>query len=378
MTNPKKNIMRKFRMFEISGVDKPAQAGATVSLMKRAEPTVEDAKDLQKRAGITTATRGHTHLVIINYEDRYEDSGDRTHGTTSYADGHSHPWIMNDKGEIVIGEAAGHTHDLVEMGISQNDAWEFLNKNFNIQKEVGDMTPEEIKAKAAKDAKDADMNKSLEDLQAKNAELTVLASMTDVEKAYHATLDDAGKTEFLAKSAEERTTIAKAAEANKAAADPVIFKSADGQEFRKSDDPRLVNMAKQMDADRKELAISKAAAKNAAFAKTAREDFQFLPGDENVRIALAKAVDGIEDETLKAGALAALKAHNTKMGPAFKSLGAGGQATSDVDDGSAAQADAELDALAKSIAAAEGINYYDAYEKAGTQKPDLLKRATMG
>ena len=378
----KKNIMRKFRMFEISGVDKPAQAGALVSLMKRATPTEEDAADLQKRAGITSATRGHTHLVVINYEDDYERSGDRTHGTTSYADGHSHPWIMNDQGQIVIGEAAGHTHELVEIGISQSAAWDFLNKNFNIEKEVGDMTPEEMKAKAAADLKakaDADaVKKSLEDLQADNARLAVLATMTDVEKGYHASLDDAGKAEFLAKSAADRVTIAKAAEVNKAAADPVIFKSADGQEFRKSDDPRLVSMAKQMDADRKELAISKAAAQNAAFAKTANEDFKYLPGDESVRIALAKAVDGIADETLKAGALAALKAHNAKMAPAFKNVGAGGQGSSDTDDGSAAQADAELDALAKSIAAKDGISYYDAYEKAGVQKPDLLKRAISG
>lgn len=378
MTTPKKNIMRKFRMFEISGVDKPAQAGALVSLMKRATPTEEDAADLQKRAGITSATRGHTHLVVINYEDDYERSGDRTHGTTSYADGHSHPWIMNDQGQIVIGEAAGHTHELVEIGISQSAAWDFLNKNFNLNKEVGEMTPEEIKAKAAKDKLDADMKKSLEDLQADNARLAILATMTDVEKGYHASLDDAGKAEFLAKSAADRVSIAKAAEVNKAAADPVIFKSADGQEFRKSDDPRLVNMAKQMDADRKELAIAKAASQNAAFVKMANEDLKFLPGDEATRVALAKAVDGIADETLKAGALAALKAHNAKLAPAFKSLGAGGQGGSDTDDGSAAQADAELDALAKSIAAKDGVDYYTAYEKAGVQKPDLLKRATMG
>lgn len=382
MTNPKKNVMRKFRMFEISGVDKPAQAGATVSLMKRATPTQEDAQDLQKRAGITSAARGHTHLVVINYEDDYERSGDRTHGTTSYADGHSHPWIMNDQGQIVIGEAAGHTHDLVEMGITQAVAWDFLNKNFNLNKEVGDMTPEEMKAKAAADLKakaDADaMKKSLDDLTAANAVLSILATMSDVEKGYHASLDDAGKTEFLAKSAADRASIAKAAEVNKAAADPVIFKSADGQEFRQSDDPRMVSMAKQMDADRKELAVAKAAAQNAAFVKMANEDLKFLPGDEAVRVALAKAVSGIADETLKTGALAALKAHNTKMGPAFKSLGAGGTSVSDTDDGSQGQADAELDALAKSIAASEGVDYYTAYEKAGVQKPDLLKRATLG
>jgi len=378
MKSPKKNIMRKFRMVEISGVDKPAQAGALVNLMKRAEPTEQDATDLQKRAGITTATRGHTHLVVINYEDSYESSQDRTHGTTSYADGHSHPWIMNDQGQIVIGEAAGHTHELVALGISQAAAWEFLNKNFNLSKEVGKMTPEEIKAKADKEALDAKMKKSVDDLTAANAVLSVLAVMTDVEKGHYNALDEAGKTEFLAKSATERVSIAKAAEVNKAAADPVIFKSADGQEFRKSDDPRLVSMAKQMDADRMELAKSRAAAENTRFAKMANEDLKYLPGDEATRVALAKAVDGIADETLKAGALAALKAHNAKMAPAFKNVGAGGQSGSDTDDGSAAQADAELDALAKSIAAKDGIDYFTAYEKAGVQKPDLLKRATLG
>lgn len=374
MTKPtKKNIMRSFRMTEISGVDKPAQAGALVSLMKRAEPTTEDAATLAKRAGLTTVTQGHTHLVIINYEDRYEAMGDRTHGQTSYEAGHSHPWVMNAEGVVVIGEAAGHTHTMAEMGISQAQAWEFLNKAFDPVNKKESTMDDEAKKKLLDAEKD---KKELDALKSQVSTLSLIAAMNDVEKGHYNTLAEDAKTAFLAKSADERKADVSAATELAKSADPVVYTAADGAVFKKSDDPRLVTMAKQLDKDRKDLATANAIAKNAAFAKTAREDFQFLPGTEEVRTELAKAVDGIADAVMKEEVMKSLKAHNAKMAPAFKTFGAGGQPQ--VEGSDAASAEAELDTLAKSIAAKDGVDYYTAYEKAGVQKPDLLKRATLG
>lgn len=373
MSKTKKNIMREFRMTEISGVDAPAQEGARVAIMKRAEPTPEAVEDLQKRAGITSATRGHSHLVVVDYEEPYDAGQLRTHGNTSYADGHSHPWVLNDKGEIVIGEAQGHTHTVTEMGISRNDAWAHLNKALGAQTD-GQKEKDIMTKTNDTSTKPVDHSADIAKMQAQMDRLAKVADLNDAEKGYFKSLDTEAADAFLAKSAEDRADeVAQAAELAKSA-DPVVYKSADGTEFRKSDDPRMVAMAKQMDADRKELAIAKAKAANATFEKTAREDFKFLPGDESVRIALAKAVGGIDDEKLRDGAMAALKAHNAKLAPAFKSLGAGnGGSGSEAE--TAAEAEAELDTLAKSIAAKDGIDYYAAYEKAGQQKPDLLAKA---
>lgn len=364
----KRNIMREFRMTEISGVDTPAQEGARVAIMKRAEPTQEAVEEIRKRAGITSANRGHSHLVVVDYEEPYEGGQLKTHGNTSYADGHSHPWVMNDKGEIVIGETAGHTHTLVEMGISRQDAWEHLNKNLNPTDEGGsNMDPKN------EGTKPVDQSAELAKMQAQLTRLTKVADLGDAEKGYFKSLDDKAADAFLAKSAEDRKAEVDAHEQMTKAEDPVVYKAADGTEFRKSDDARMVAMAKQMDADRKELAKARAKAANAAFEKTAREDFKFLPGDEAVRIALAKAVDSIEDETLREGSMAALKAHNAKLAPAFKSYGAGNQGEDQPAD--ATEAEDALDTLAKSIADKEGLDYFTAYEKAGKQKPDLLAKA---
>jgi hypothetical protein len=94
---PKKKIMRKFKMNEISAVDKPAQEGALAVIMKRAIKAVLTAPD----------DSGHSHIVYL------ENNID----TTSYNNdeggiGHSHPYVVNPDGSIRIAESDGHTHEI--------------------------------------------------------------------------------------------------------------------------------------------------------------------------------------------------------------------------------------------------------------------------
>lgn len=107
----KKNIMRDFRIDEISAVDRPAQQGAQFLLMKRDSRSTKDFDgddDGDLVILLTSADEGHVHAVWIRCGARG--------GDTSYAQspdeqsGHSHPWVMDSQGNITIGMNDGHEH----------------------------------------------------------------------------------------------------------------------------------------------------------------------------------------------------------------------------------------------------------------------------
>jgi hypothetical protein len=220
----------------------------------------------------------------------------------------------------------------------------------------------------------ADDNKELDALKAQVAALTAL---TGVQKAHYDTLDADGKDAFLKMDAGDMDAAIKSAEVEKAAADPVVYTADNGDEFRKSDDPRLVKMAQERDSERKENIRLQKKAEDDALAKRAETELTNLPGDLGVRKALLKAAESIEDEATRTGALDALKAHNAQMAPAFSVVGT--SAAPDVlksSDGASAQA--ELESLAKSRAAEKGEDFYTAYEAVSEANPALLQKAMLG
>ncbi len=166
-----------------------------------------------------------------------------------------------------------------------------------------------------------------------------------VAKAHYDTLNDDGKSDFIAKSADEQTEIVKAAKQAAEDKDPVIYKAADGSEFRKSDDPRLVAMAKQGDVDRKEnIALRKTNAE-IVLRKRAQDELSNLPGSVESHMALLKSVDSITDETQRNEALAALKSQNTSVGKSFETVG-----ETTVLKSAAGSPGAELEELSKAYA----------------------------
>lgn len=88
---------------------------------------------------------------------------------------------------------------------------------------------------------DADRIKDLEALLAKaQGASTSLLSLTPDEFAHARTLAGAERDTFIGKSATDRVSIVKAVTAE-------VYKAADGTVYRASDDPRLVSMAKRAD-----------------------------------------------------------------------------------------------------------------------------------
>ncbi len=371
MAAPKKNRMVAFKMLEISAVDRPAQEGARAVIMKRDDATVE------KRCALTTAVHGHSHLFYLDHS--YNEGNPQVGGSTGYDYGHSHPWVMGADGKITIGEAQGHTHDVAEISAFTYEAHGLMvAKRDEINKsgaagtqESNPMTDAE-KAAAAQ----AEQTATLAKAQGELAVAKAYGELTDVQKAHYNTLDEAGKTSYLAKSATERQAvvddIAKAAGDK----DPVVYKSADGTEFRKSDDPRLVELAKGRDEDRKELAKSRAANEQAGFEKRAQDTLPNLPGTVQVRAAIVKALDGISDEVIRKAAFESIQAGDKVLSKAFQNLGHGGAPVIAKGDTDKAAAEDELDQLAKAhVVANPTVDYFTAYEIVSKANPEVLKRA---
>ncbi len=339
----KRKIMRKLSIGEISMVDRAAQQPATMRIMKRDEsdddvvsinPELND--KFIKFMGdmiLTTAEDGHQHTVNAKDFDFVNNMrlGFSSGGSTSYNGGtsdtnHSHPWIMTPEGEILIGEENGHIHTPAE--ISKAD------------KKLIDELIEEITKSAVEDGtkrvdkKETDMpdtktaaeiQKAADEKLAKvQAELDVankVNALGIITKAHYDKLSDEDKTVFLAKSTDEQNAeidaIKKAAEDK----NPVVYTAADGSEFRKNDDPRLVAMAKRDDKREKEMVELRKTNEDIVLRKRAEDELSNLPGSVGSHMALLKAADGITDEGERNEAHAALKAKNTSMAGAFENTG---------------------------------------------------------
>lgn len=435
----KRKIMREFKINELSAVDRPAQEGAQMVLMKR---DLDDKKKKPKKgepgyvAKLALLTEdhadGHSHLILGPGDIAGFTSG----GGTSHDDWHSHPWIKMENGTVVVGALNGHAHTILEGtfkmlattehleelfsedvktsrkavaeravqtadGIAMKngslpivtaedvatvlDCQEFWGDNpdairhimkratvlevelpnegelatlFNqaqlaseddLSKENKTMTTKNDKVTDEGSADATKLEEAVAKQAATEAELAVakhLAEMTDAQKDHYTGLELEAATEFLTKSSDEKDAeITEASEADK-----VVYKSVDGTEYRKSDDTRLVAMAKDRDTDAKKLAKLEKDAEDKSYAKRAKDELANLPGTEDSKIATLKALDGIEDEDVRNTALESLHASNADMAQAFAERGTGSSPAS-------VSAEAELDTLAKKYADENEVDF---------------------
>lgn len=343
----KRNIMRAFKIAEISGVDVPAQEGAKALIMKRAPKS--DA--VAKNAALTNAVNGHTHMIVLSYPpESYGYNGELNAGTTSWDADHCHPWVRTEDGTVVIGEAKGHTHEVATVGKTASQS--------------AGSTGEQVETK--------ETAMTLEEMQKQLARVTALAELNDVQKAHLQSLDAAGQEAFLAKSAAEREADVAAVAKAAAEADPVVYKTLDGIEIRKSDGGALLTLAKSNDDLRKSNAKLQEDAADAALTREVEKDYAHLPGDLDARKALIKAAKTIPDATQRDVALNALKAQSIALAKATETLGHGGAAPEVTD------AEKSLDDLAKAYQKEHSVSFAKAMD-AVLQTPkgaELYDRAT--
>lgn len=211
----------------------------------------------------------------------------------------------------------------------------------------------------------------VKELEKKLARAEKMAELTDAEKAHLKGLDESAQATFLAKSADDRKAEVKAEEARKAKADEVVYTDLDGNDYRKSDDARVVAAVKRADEATKRAAESEALRKQAELEKRASDELGNLPGEVSARAALLKAIDDIPNEEHRKGALEAVHAGNKAIQAAFATKGHE-DGTVDAGPGEATE---KLEKMARELASKDGISYVDAYAKVSEANPELLKKA---
>lgn len=333
---PVKAVMQSFKLEEISGVDRPAQIGARVALIKRDEP-----KPLEKMAlGLTSETEGHAHLIVI--ESGWEI---RRAGSTDYVNDHAHSWIMAEDGSVVVAAAAGHTHGiaLVVKRIEEPASGALAAG----KGETG------TASRAEDDMDEKEIQKMKDDLAAfrTRAELAeAVAGLPDGHRTFYRTLKGEAAEAFLRADPEIRDAeIRKAAEVN-----TIVYRAADGAEYRKNDDPRLVALAKRADEERAARVAAETLAKKAELEKRAKE-LAHIPGDLETRINLLKALETLS-EVDREKALSALKAQDAALAEAYRTVGTR-QAPG------VSGPEEELEKRAREVAKAKGISFEKAYSE---------------
>lgn len=307
MTNKKRRIT-SLRIEEISGVDKAAQVPAEALLRKRAPKGKADCEDCAPgkpcpehamgkhfeytRPMLTSNVAGHQHVL--------DDVG--AGGDTSYVRsegeeyGHSHSWVRMLDGTVAIGAAEGHTHEVID----------FTNKSAS----GGDSKEPETMTQQTPEA----LAKSVADLTTRAERAEAILKLSADERGVFDGLDQNGQTAFLAKSATERESLVK----NAQSANAVVYKSRNGDEFRKNDDPRLIKMAKDRDAEteRTEKALADLAMER--LTKRAADEMAHCPGSIEERAGILKALTGVP------GAEAFVKAADAALKGNFKPQGVKG------------------------------------------------------
>jgi hypothetical protein len=341
--------VKKFRLDEVSLVDRPAHGPARIAIMKRADdtPTVDP---IQKKLAMTSLTAGHAHSVIM-VQGNSDQLVELRAGQTSFVDGHAHDWVMDDAGNIIFADAEGHSHglsvlitkaddgindDILAEGILASLAPATEQASEPTAGDSGDSTGDDIMSKkeTTTDGDPAAVNQEqLDELTKSNKRLEQIVKLSPEQRAHFDKLEGDEQDNFL--STEDKDAVLK----NLADEDPIVYTANDGTEIRKSAGDHVLRLTKDNDELRKTNQENAKLAKRAAFEKQAKEELEHLSGDDNVKADLLEGVDSLPVEKREA-VMAILKSKDAGMAKAFEKVSTSGE-------GDGSDAEAKLDALAK-------------------------------
>jgi hypothetical protein len=241
-----------------------------------------------------------------------------------------------------------------------------------LQKKVADLT----KMAASDDGKDAkksaeiqdaikvlgtelaDLAEKLDAQETERSDLEAVAAMSDAEKNYMHDMEEDEKKPFLRLSAEERKKKMKKSADN----NPVVYKSeSTGEEYRKSDDPRLVTLAKRADESEKIAKAEREARETAELAKRVDEELKDFAGDAADKVEVLRAVSKM-DEKARTTLDAMLKSGGKAISAAFGTIGHRG--------GDAQKSAGDFNKRVTEVMARDKVSKLIAMEKAEREFPD--------
>lgn len=398
----KRYVIKSMTVNEVSSVDRPAQAGATAVLMKRAgSPEIDLAKMTfeQTLRGnmLSEQVRDAFYKTFNNLytgkdafrkalADEIAAGGDGTKASEAFKQwfGTLVDQALGAAKALDVGQIADLEKTITKAATDWLDSQETdmliktraeleaaINKAKGegdnvtvgtvtaIHKAAADLKAEDILpaegplAKAAKPKVEED-----EDMKAMKAKMARMekrdALSTDLRKHYDTLSDDAARDAFLAKDASaQQVELAKAA-----GDDPVVYTTLDGIDIRKSAGDAVVNALKSADSARREVAVEKAQRVNLELEKRAETELGKLGGTMIGKKALLKAVDAIEDESLRKAAqeVIASATEIAGKGDIFEKRGSGRAVT--LEKGSA---ESKLEKMAQDRAKEKSISFEKAY-----------------
>lgn len=362
-------VMTKFKIAELSGVDRPAQKGARVAIMKR-----EFSDEQRQHAAQTGAAMSDGSYPI-------ENRGDLENAIHAIGRGKNNSHAAIRSHIIRRAHALGATSLLPDGWVDKSEELEMskeLRKALGLAENATEADViNALVAKSNKSDEERDAEKKRADEAEKAAKAAGLeackAKMTDKEKAHTSGWDDDKVADFMAKPKEDRdSAMDKAAgdfveiggvRINKSAVDPGVLA------ILKSQDEKIASQAT-------EIAKANAAAGTARFMKMATEEFDSLSGTVDERAAMLKGIYDIPDEASRNAALAGLRTANAAARGAFTWMGKGAGGHGDGFAKGGADAEAELKKKAEEIKkASPSLTFEKAYEQALEQNPDLYAKA---
>lgn len=343
-----KRIMKEFKIDEISAVDRPAQSHAKMALMKRMDGTVleveeEDEEDMEEdEMEITVKLKPKKGEKMEEFVSRF--MADKMMGEE----------YPEQKQRLAVAYSMFRQKEQSKKNYSPDEPAVEASKQLagsNAAETLGTAQEESMSdiAKAQDALKAAELK--IADLQKQLSRATQLSTLSETERNLFKGMSEGEQDNFLTLRADQRAEIVKRAED----ANPVVYTTLDGVSYRKADDSRLVQMAKAYDETKS--ALNEQISKNlaASYAKRAAEELTNFPGDEDVRVALLKAVDSVGDAALVTKMTEALRAASSNLAKAFTTVGHRNPV--------ATSAEAKLDDLAKAHAAKTNLSFAKAYDE---------------
>ncbi|HEU4727680.1 MAG TPA: hypothetical protein VFT22_07320 [Kofleriaceae bacterium] len=367
---PNPEALSKLRSGEYTGV---SIAGTGIREVAKAGGR----RRLSNQVVLTSVVDGHQHQ--INLDDPVEGYSDEL--TTSYAtaegseNGHSHAWIYDpDTGAITIAQDSGHTHtvdatvpDSIRQRAAQEEQQEELTGGsptlayVSARAGSGISTPSEptltVKGESKEHSAMADQKDQIAELEKRNARLEKMATLTDAQRAHFSKLSGSEAEAFLSKSSHERDIVL----SEIAKADEIVYTSkTTGAVFRKSDDLRMIEMAKRLDDATAAQQAAEIEKRELEFAKRGEETLShFHKGAKgNLRGRIMKALNTeFVNADEYAEAVAALKGANFALRDLTVAKGVNPQ----IDPNQPETPAARLEKLAQDYAKTNNVPYAKAY-----------------
>lgn len=281
-------VSKELNAFSIGGTGERTEV-TKAKPKRKPKPPAEPYKRVGKMAVLTSEVDGHAHAIdLVDPADSWSDTLQTSYQTSKDAtESHSHAWVYDTTtGAITIAMDSGHTHTVtavVPAEVIAEAACDDAAVPCAVEDEPSSgktivvavaarapvSTPAaEVHTVKTQETSMATDQEKIAELEKTNSRLEKLANMSDAQRVYHGSLRGQEADAFLAKSRHERDIVLSDIEK----ANEVVYESpVNGSKYRKSDDIRLIEMARSHDEAIAKQRKAEAEAREAVFAKRGDE-----------------------------------------------------------------------------------------------------------